>query len=225
MALYARDPPPKKKVPWPVAMVLGGMAGDSSKEPVLSEKLVISLTAGLCGALAGNPSEVALVRLMADGPLEPCVACNCPRLYRGTFDALYKICAQEGVRALWRGGTLTMGRSVLVSISQVWSYTQVRESCCKSSLAKGLSLHIYASFVSSFLTALISLPIDLVKTRYQVRHRGLSQSEIFSDIVHRKGVLYFWKGFVPYYIRMAIHTIVSLIIFDELHQIYEHNKG
>ncbi|XP_039756690.1 mitochondrial 2-oxoglutarate/malate carrier protein-like [Pararge aegeria] len=99
---------------------------DSSKEPVLSEKLVISLTAGLCGALAGNPSEVALVRLMADGPLEPCVACNCPRLYRGTFDALYKICAQEGVRALWRGGTLTMGRSVLVSISQVWSYTQVR---------------------------------------------------------------------------------------------------
>ncbi|XP_045774995.1 mitochondrial 2-oxoglutarate/malate carrier protein-like isoform X1 [Maniola jurtina] len=297
MPLSVRDPPVKRKVPWHVAMVLGGMAGmvattvvhpldvikvrlqlfprscstlemasavvrcrggaalytglsagllrqttytttrlavyhalidvfrrEYNQEPILYQKLVISTTAGLCGALAGTPSEVALVRMMADGPLEPCIACNCPRLYRGTFDALYKICTQEGMGALWRGGTLTLGRSVLVSICQVWSYTQVREEFRERKLAKGLSLHIYASFISSFLTAFVSLPIDLVKTRYQVKHRGLTQREIFSDIVHRKGALYFWKGFVPYYIRMAIHTIVALLVFDELHQLYEDTK-
>nr|XP_026495758.1 mitochondrial 2-oxoglutarate/malate carrier protein-like [Vanessa tameamea] len=189
--------------------------------PVIYEKITIGITAGLAGALAGHPSEVVLVRLMADGPLEPCIACSCPKIYRGTFHALQKICKEEGMRALWRGGTLTLGRSVLVSVGQIGSYSQVREKFRERNLAKGLSLHIYTSFVSSFLTAVFSLPIDLVKTRYQVKRRGIQLSEIFSDILHKKGIWYFWKGFVPYYVRMAIHTTVSLLIFDKIYTKYD----
>ncbi|CAH2093210.1 unnamed protein product [Euphydryas editha] len=193
---------------------------EDQRDPAIYEKIAVGITAGLAGALAGNPSEVILVRLMSDGPLEPCIACSCPKRYRGTFHALQKICKEEGVRALWRGGTLTLGRSVLVSIGQLGSYSQVREIFREKKLAKGLSLHVYASLISSFVTAVVSLPIDLVKTRYQVRQGGVRHSQIFYDIYYRKGLLYFWKGFVPYYVRMAIHTIISLLVFDELNKIY-----
>ncbi|XP_046969691.1 mitochondrial 2-oxoglutarate/malate carrier protein-like [Vanessa cardui] len=149
------------------------------KYPAIYEKIAIGITAGLAGAIAGHPSEVVLVRLMADGPLEPCIYCSCPKRYRGAFHALHKICKEEGMRALFRGGSLTLGRSVLVSVGQIGSYSQVREKFREKKLAKGLSLHIYTSFISSFLTAVFSLPIDLVKTKVNPRK---SQIAVFGSL-------------------------------------------
>lgn len=64
--------------------------------------------------------------------------------------------------------------------------------------------------------------------RHQVLKGGVTQSEIFTDIYKRKGIMYFWKGFFPYYIRMAIHTMIAIYVVEELNYLYSkyiENKG
>lgn len=42
------------------------------------------------------------------------------------IDAFTRIAREEGIFALWRGGVATVGRAVVVNISQLASYTQVK---------------------------------------------------------------------------------------------------
>ncbi|XP_063829698.1 mitochondrial 2-oxoglutarate/malate carrier protein-like isoform X2 [Ostrinia nubilalis] len=88
------------------------------------DKVVIGIYAGLLGALVGNPSEVALVRMMADGP-RLCSPCPRPRRYRSVFHAFYCIVREDGIRTLWRGSTLTLSRAMLVSVAQIGTYAEV----------------------------------------------------------------------------------------------------
>jgi hypothetical protein len=58
--------------------------------------------AGGFGAVIGTPAEVALIRMTSDGRLPP----EQRRGYKNVFDALLRICREEGVLAMWRGCTL-----------------------------------------------------------------------------------------------------------------------
>ncbi|KOB73353.1 Mitochondrial 2-oxoglutarate/malate carrier protein [Operophtera brumata] len=59
--------------------------------PPLPDKMLMGAYAAMAGAFAGNPSEVILVRMMADGRRDPCGAvCGPKRHYRGLYDAVYK---------------------------------------------------------------------------------------------------------------------------------------
>lgn len=57
--------------------------------------------AGGFGAVIGTPAEVALIRMTSDGRLPP----EQRRGYKNVFDALLRICREEGVLAMWRGCT------------------------------------------------------------------------------------------------------------------------
>lgn len=43
------------------------------------------------------------------------------------FDALRKIVADEGLRALWTGGVITMCRAVSMNCCQLVSYAETKE--------------------------------------------------------------------------------------------------
>ena len=76
------------------------------------EKIGASSVSGLCGALAGNPTDVSLVRFQADATL-PLVE---RRNYKNVFDEIYRIENEEGVSALWRGSTPTIIRAISITI-------------------------------------------------------------------------------------------------------------
>ena len=58
-----------------------------------------SLTAGALAGIIGNPFDIAMVRMQADGlrPVEE------RRGYKNCFVALYRITREEGLMTLWRG--------------------------------------------------------------------------------------------------------------------------
>lgn len=68
------------------------------------KKLLAGMLAGGFGAVIGTPAEVALIRMTSDGRLPP----EQRRGYRNVFDALLRICREEGVLAMWRGCTLVL---------------------------------------------------------------------------------------------------------------------
>ncbi|KAJ0174444.1 hypothetical protein K1T71_009552 [Dendrolimus kikuchii] len=190
-----------------------------AKDPELRHTIIIGIYAGLAGAFVGNPAEVLLVRLMADGPKKPCDPNYAGKQYKGIIDAICKVIKEEGVSGLWRGGSLTLIRSIFVSTAQIGTYSKVRQAFREQNIGKGIQMHFYTSVITSFLVAVVSLPVDVVKTLYQVkRELKRTQSQIIRDLIKDNGIGHFWQGFLPYFLRLTFHTFVTFYLLEKMNK-------
>ncbi|GFZ10262.1 dicarboxylate carrier 2 [Actinidia rufa] len=98
----------------------------------LGRKIAAGLVAGGIGAAVGNPADVAMVRMQADGRLPVSERRN----YKSVFDAITRMSKQEGITSLWRGSSLTVNRAMIVTASQLASYDQVKEIILEKGLMK-----------------------------------------------------------------------------------------
>ncbi|KAI3721301.1 hypothetical protein L2E82_32309 [Cichorium intybus] len=86
-------------------------------ELCLEEELAqigVGLIAGGIGAAVGNPADVAIVCMQADGRLPAAQRRN----YKSTVDAISQMTKNEGIESLWRGSSLTVNQAMLVTASQ-----------------------------------------------------------------------------------------------------------
>ncbi|KAM0008116.1 putative mitochondrial carrier domain superfamily [Helianthus debilis subsp. tardiflorus] len=108
-------------------------------------------------------ADLALIRMQADATLPAAQRRN----YTNAFQALYRITANEGVLALWKGAGPTVVRAIALNMGMLASYDQSVEFF-KDNLGFGEAATILgASSVSSFFAAACSLPFDYVKTQIQ----------------------------------------------------------
>ena len=87
----------------------------------------------------------------------------------------------------------------------------------------GFKLHFIASMFSGFVTAFMTNPIDVIKTRIMsenvTMNKGLvyaSTSTCFLKILKTEGVLGFYKGFMPNWMRLGPHTVITFLMFERL---------
>jgi len=86
----------------------------------LYQKALCGLTAGAIGATVGSPADLALIRMQADATLPAAQRRN----YTNAFQALYRIGADEGVLALWKGAGPTVVRAMALNMGMLASYDQ-----------------------------------------------------------------------------------------------------
>jgi solute carrier family 25 oxoglutarate transporter 11 len=136
----------------------------SGSETPFTFKLGFGLIAGSTGALVGNPSEVALVRMGADSkaPLAE------RRNYKNVADALIRVVREEGPRALLRGLDSNIARCVLLNMAQLATFSQaklvLRES---TSIPDGVPLQFSSSMLAGLAATIVTLPMDTTKSRLQ----------------------------------------------------------
>ena len=79
------------------------------------------------------------------------------------------------------------------------------------------NITIAASGVAGFFASFFGLPFDFLKTRMQ---RGGSQYKGVLDCAmqayRKEGPLRFYRGFWTYFFRIAPHTIITLIVADNV---------
>lgn len=128
-------------------------------------RVVCGMTAGAVGAVVGNPCDLAMVRMQADGrlPVEK------RRNYRNGIQAVYRVAREEGAFALWRGSMPTVGRAVVITASQFAVYDWIKLGLMDrhSILSDGPMLHITSSMGCSIVASITSNPFDVVKSRLQ----------------------------------------------------------
>merc|ERR1719203_2208538 len=93
--------------------VLKRAAGEETAPLSALMKAVCAAASGMIGAFAGNPGDLAMVRMQADGklPLEQ------RRGYRNIFDAANKIAETEGVLSMWSTGVVpNMNRATIITV-------------------------------------------------------------------------------------------------------------
>ncbi|XP_055386763.1 mitochondrial 2-oxoglutarate/malate carrier protein [Condylostylus longicornis] len=192
-------------------------------EPNLLSSMAMGMIAGACGAFIGTPAEVALIRMTADGKLPLAERRN----YTNVVNALARITTEEGVTALWRGCTATVGRAMVVNMVQLASYSQAKGYFAQIfEMQEGIKLHFSASMVSGFLTTAASMPVDIAKTRIQnmkitdgkPEYRGTI--DVLAKVARHEGIFALWKGFTPYFCRLGPHTVLTFIFLEQINQIY-----
>lgn len=186
----------------------------------LTAKILAGFISGGIGATVGNPADVSMVRMQADGSLPH----HLRRNYKSVIDAIFKIIQQEGITTLWRGSSLTIKRAMIVSASQLASYDHVKESILKHGvLQDGFSTHVASSIVAGFVGAVTSTPVDVMKTRIMNMKVEPGKTRLYNGVfdcfvktIRGEGVMALYKGFVPILSRQAPFTIVLFVTLEQV---------
>ncbi|KAI5961279.1 DIC1 [Candida theae] len=186
-----------------------------NQHPGTAVLLPLSMAAGATGGLIGNPADVVNIRMQNDATLP----IDQRRNYRNALDGLYKICKNEGMGSLFRGLSPNLVRGVLMTASQVVTYDiakvflidQIRMDPSKK------STHFGASLIAGLVATTVCSPADVVKTRI-MNSKGSGQNaiSIFKNAVSQEGVGFMFRGWLPAFIRLGPHTIVTFLVLEQL---------
>ena len=104
---------------------------------------------------------------------------------------------------------------MILNAVQLGVYSQSKEMILSTGyMQDGLLLHSVTSLISGFWCTVVSLPVDITKTRIQTMSEGQYKGAIDCVVktIQSEGVLSLWKGFTPYFFRLGPHTIITFII-------------
>ncbi|KAK4145242.1 mitochondrial carrier domain-containing protein [Dichotomopilus funicola] len=183
------------------------------------ERATAGLSAGGLAAMIGNPADLALIRMQSDG-LKPVAE---RKNYKSVVDALTSIARAEGVGALWAGAAPTVVRAMALNFGQLAFFSEAKAQLKERTNLTSNGVTLSASAVAGFFASFFSLPFDFVKTRLQKQSRGpdgklpyTGMADCFAKVAKQEGVLRFYRGFGTYYVRIAPHAMVTLIVADYL---------
>lgn len=137
---------------------------DESGNLAFEKAIACGAAAGAAAALIGNPADMVMVRMQADGSLPA----ELRRNYRHAGDAMARVVRQEGILALWRGTQSTVSRAMIVTAAQMSFYDKSKQFLIDSlKLGDTPTTHSMASLVAGGVAAVASNPFDVAKTRIQ----------------------------------------------------------
>merc|ERR1711962_1884772 len=135
---------------------------------------------------------------------------------------------EEGLTTLWRGATPTMARAMVVNAAQLATYSQAKQFILGTGyIQDGIFCHFVASMISGLVTTIASMPVDIAKTRLQSMKYVDGKPEykgavdVLGKVIRKEGFFSLWKGFMPYYMRLGQHTVITFIFLEQLNLMYK----
>ena len=164
-----------------------------TKQPTTCH-IATSTVAGVTSALIAGPSELVMTQQQASG-----------LTLKAQARALVR---QHGAGVLARGLGVTAGRDGLYSVGYLALHPAVEETLTtKCNLSKNASFALSGAF-SGIFTAVVTQPLDTVKTVYQGNLSMRSISDATATVVDRGGVSELFKGLVPRGFRIVAATYI-----------------
>ncbi|KAI4456344.1 mitochondrial dicarboxylate carrier-related [Holotrichia oblita] len=185
-----------------------------SGETSFLTKIGMASVAGAAGGFVGTPADMVNVRMQNDVklPVEQ------RRNYKHAIDGLWRVLTQEGFTKLFAGASMATGRAVLMTVGQLSFYDQVKIMLLQTPYFQdNLQTHFTASLTAGAIATTLTQPMDVLKTRAMNAKPGEFKSlwHIVSYTA-KLGPLGFFKGYVPAFFRLAPHTIITFIFFEQL---------
>ncbi|KAG0230089.1 mitochondrial carrier domain-containing protein [Mortierella sp. GBAus27b] len=186
---------------------------DGSKIPV-STMLMCGIVAGCVGGGFGNPADVVNIRMVNDGKLPK----DQQRHYKHAFDGLVRIVREEGPSQLMRGLGPNMNRAILMTSSQLVSYDGAKRQLLQTPWFKdNLITHFASSLLAGLVATTVCAPLDVLKTRIMNSSgSSTSSTRMFFHIIRTEGPSALFKGWLPAFLRLGPHTIVTFIVLEQL---------
>ncbi|XP_037716757.1 mitochondrial dicarboxylate carrier [Drosophila subpulchrella] len=187
---------------------------DYVKTDTFAGKVALAGVSGLVGGIVGTPADMVNVRMQNDVklPVEQ------RRNYKNAFDGLFKVYRQEGFARLFSGATTATARGILMTIGQIAFYDQTKIYLLATPyFHDNLITHFTASLVAGTIATTLTQPLDVLKTRSMNAKPG-EYSGLWDVIKHtaKLGPLGFFKGYVPAFVRLGPHTVITFVFLEQL---------
>ncbi|KAH8247664.1 hypothetical protein KR038_007757 [Drosophila bunnanda] len=177
-------------------------------------KVALAGLSGLFGGIVGTPADMVNVRMQNDVklPMEQ------RRNYKNAVDGLFKVYRQEGFSRLFSGVTTATARGVMMTIGQIAFYDQTKIYLLSTPYFKdNLVTHFTASLVAGTIATTLTQPLDVLKTRSMNAKPG-EYNGLWDVVKHtaKLGPLGFFKGYIPAFVRLGPHTIITFVFLEQL---------
>lgn len=141
---------------------------------------------------------------------------NCS--YKNAIDGLLRVRREEGFRRLFSGATTATGRGFMMNIGQIAFYEQVKILLLNTGYFKDdPGTHFLSSLTAGGIATALTQPLDVLKTRAMNAKPGEFANQ-WAIVTHtaKLGPMGFFKGFVPAFVRLGPHTVITLMLLEQL---------
>ncbi|XP_002966666.2 mitochondrial substrate carrier family protein ucpB isoform X1 [Selaginella moellendorffii] len=203
----------------PLKRMLGA---DNPSHTPLWIKITAGSLAGVIGSAVANPTDVVMVRMQAP------TSSQGGWHYKGPLHAFSSIARTEGIQGLYRGVVPTMQRAAILNAVQVPAYDHTKHTLLNAGIVReGIVCHLISSMVAGLATAIAISPVDLIRTRIMqqaVDSKGdgvfySSSLDCLWKTVKVEGFRGLYKGFVPVWMRIGPHTVITFFCFEQLRRV------
>ncbi len=192
--------------------------GESAATAALWKRAAAGALTGCVGQALAQPLDIVKVRLQADGRLR---AAGGAARYAGARDAFAGIVRAEGARGLYVALGSSVWRAAIINAVGIATYDHTKQA---AALALGgaseYAPQVIAALVCGAVSAVVSCPLDVVKTRIindPARYKGPNDALI--QLVRAEGAASLWKGFVPTYQRQALWNFCFWVSIEEIQRV------
>jgi hypothetical protein len=184
----------------------------------LYKKILAGGFSGMLGSSIANPTDLLKVRFQAQAPSQSI----------GLLATAQNIWNAEGLKGLYRGVVPTTQRAMILTATQIPVYEHSKKLLLDSGYFKeGILTHFVSSMISGWFCATTTSPVDVVKSRLMNQPignngKGLiysSTGDCFTKIIQTEGIRGLYKGWLPNWLRIGPHTVVTFIILEQLRRL------
>jgi solute carrier family 25 oxoglutarate transporter 11 len=195
------------------------MVKTPGKSLSFAENAGCALSAGGLAALAGNPADLALIRMQADS-MKP-VAERAG--YTSVVGTIGKIVKADGMGGLMAGAGPTATRAMALNFGMLAFNASAKDALAGAGVT-GAPQVFGASAIAGFFASFFSLPFDFVKSQMQSQKPCPTTGELpfkssigcAMKIMAEGGPMRFYAGFPTFYVRIAPHAMITLMAQDSI---------
>ncbi|XP_068155233.1 solute carrier family 25 member 35-like [Drosophila tropicalis] len=179
---------------------------------------------GVTGSFAGNPFFLIKTQLQSQ-TVDKIAVGRHRHSHSSMVDAIRTIFHNNGFFGLWRGSMASIYRATVASSVQIATFGKMKSVLNDNEwLTRPTSVSFCSSLFAGTFLAVASTPLDVIATRLfnqavDSKGRGVTYSGALDcciKILKSEGIYGLYKGFWANYLRVAPHTTLTLVFFDEL---------
>lgn len=194
----------------------------------LSKRLFCGVLSGICSSYIANPTDLIKVKMQGETKQQ-----TSKREYNSISSTVKKIYNNEGIKGFYRGSLICAARGGIISACELATYDHIKSFVIeKGHLQDTIIAHLYASFIAGGISAVFSMPFDVVKSRVMnqpvINGKGTLYSsgyDCFVKTVKQEGVGALWKGLVPFYTRNCPHVVITFVVMEQLIRFSRYLRG
>jgi solute carrier family 25 protein 34/35 len=200
--------------------ILNQLHDKSQGSAPMYKRMAAGMSSGAIAALICNPIELVKTRQQAAAS-----SAQATFHYNGALDGLRKLYASEGLVGMWRGTSVSMLRSAMVTGPHLTTYTGVKELMVERELMSDAPpLHMLASLCGALAGICCNQPLDVVRNRLYNQPLGPSgEGTLYSGAVdcaqslaRSEGLRGFYRGFWSHYIRVGPHYVLTFTFLEQI---------
>ncbi|EFN79786.1 solute carrier family 25 member 35 isoform X1 [Harpegnathos saltator] len=189
---------------------------------------LVSGTAGCVGAVLGSPFYLVKTQLQAQSAKS--IAVGYQHDHSGSWDAFKSLWKEGGVAALYRGWNANLPRVFVGSATQLTTFGLASDWLRSLNIFpdRPILLTFLASAIGGSCVAVTMQPFDVLATRlYNQQTDAAGKGTLYNGLVdafvkifRTEGFTGLYKGTFPTWMRIAPHTVLCLVFYEQLDQLY-----